>query len=218
MAKGQRFGLLTVDSLARCSGYRTIWNVVCDCGHRKTARQDHLVSGRTKSCGCLVGYVSSALHITHGRSRTTEYSTWASMKQRCLDPNRDAYAGYGGRGIRVCDRWISSFEAFLADMGEKPSRRYSIERIDNDGNYEPGNCRWATKTEQARNRRPARFDGRDHPLARLITVGGVTDSLAGWAKRVGLTRRAIAHRLKKGWSEERAVTVGRHGSSRGAMQ
>jgi len=118
------------------------------------------------------------------------------MKRRCLNPNASQFALYGGRGITICQRWVGSFEAFLADMGEKPSRGHSLDRIDNDGPYSPGNCRWATAKDQVANSR----------MAKLLTHDGVTDTLGGWAARVGFNHGVIAARLKRGWSIADALT------------
>jgi hypothetical protein len=126
-------------------------------------------------------------------SRTRAYTIWCSMMGRCRNPNNDAYANYGGRGISVCQRW-SLFEDFYADMGE-PADSQSIDRIDNDGDYSPQNCRWASRTEQNRNRRNVR----------LLTVDGETASMAEWADRSGIDLRTIWLRLKKGWSDDAAV-------------
>jgi hypothetical protein len=114
------------------------------------------------------------------------------MKERCTNT---AFKNYGGRGISVCQRWADSFEVFISDMGPRPSPKHSIDRIDNDGNYEPGNCRWATNLEQARNRR----------TNRVITLDGESLCLVDWAKRTGVDHRTISERLRKGWDERRAV-------------
>jgi hypothetical protein len=123
------------------------------------------------------------------------YKAWQNMKTRCLNQNRESYPGYGGRGITICDRWISSFAAFLEDMGERPPGMM-IDRIDNNGNYEPGNCRWATNKEQANNRRSTL----------KITFKGITRSAAQWGEELGLSRSLISGRLRKGWPIEKALS------------
>ena len=132
---------------------------------------------------------------THGMSRTPEYQAWKNMKKRCFNPNTKQYSDWGGRGITVCDRWKNSFENFLADMKLKPTPKHSIDRIDNDGDYCPENCKWATNAEQQNNQR----------TNRLITIGCVTLTIAQWAKEMGFARNLISCRLKAGWSEFAAV-------------
>ena len=158
---GQRFGRLLVVCRAsnhtQPNGNRIArFMCRCDCGNEVIVRAIHLRSGASKSCGCLWNEFSESLR-THGDScgdkQTPEYRCWADMKDRCNNPNTKAYRHYGGRGITVCDRWMQSYGDFLADVGRRPSSAYSIDRINNDGNYEPGNVRWATREEQTKNKR-----------------------------------------------------------------
>lgn len=150
---GQTFGRLTVIKQADArSPHGVMWVCRCACGRESTVRGKHLRAGRTQSCGCLQSEQTSVRTQTHGRSRTRVYRIWRAMINRCHYPRYPERHLYGGRGIVVCERWRESFEAFLADMGE-PAPHLSIDRIDPDGNYEAGNCRWATAAEQARNRR-----------------------------------------------------------------
>lgn len=154
--KGHRFGRLRVTSAWRSRGV-VQWFCQCDCGEWGWFRVGHLVNGYTKSCGCFqrelaLSHLSHKPKHGHARNRTPTYVTWDGMIQRCTNPNeRVRYSYYGGRGVRVCDRWMK-FENFLADMGERP-KGLTLDRIDGNRGYEPSNCRWATRSEQSRNQR-----------------------------------------------------------------
>jgi len=145
---GAKLGKLTLLSETRKSG-RVHWVCKCECGKTTCSQKFHLQHGNTKSCGCIRG-----LHRrTHGLSSSSEHKIWSLAKDRCGNPKNKRFDRYGGRGIKMCDRWLNSFANFFADMGPRPSPQHSIDRYpNNDGNYEPGNCRWATRKEQAHHR------------------------------------------------------------------
>jgi hypothetical protein len=200
---GLRFGRLVA---LHQRGYnkhgKQLWEVRCDCGTVKAIPRGYLVTGDTNSCGCLKADILRERASTHGKTNSSTYRVWGAMKTRCTNPNADSYRLYGGRGIRVCERWLSSFEDFLADMGEKPEGM-SLERKNSDGNYEPDNCRWATSQEQANNT----------SRNRLMTHEGKTQTLVQWARELSIGESAIRNRLKRGWPLEKALTTppGRNG-------
>lgn len=151
----QRFGrLIVVKKDQNTTNRQTTWLCRCDCGAEKRVQGSNLIHGQTKSCGCLRKEATKLRSTIHGLCNTIEYEIWCGMIQRCYNPNSGGYDYYGRRGITICDRWRDNFINFLADMGARPSSKHSIDRIDNDGNYEPSNCKWATKKEQRLNQRP----------------------------------------------------------------
>lgn len=197
---GRRFNRLTVLGPAPREGYRfPRWYCRCDCGTEKIFFGAAIKNGHTKSCGCWNMEKIHERNLKHGHAHegkiSSTYTTWASMVNRCTNPNEPSYGRYGGRGIQVCDRWLS-FPNFLADMGEKPAGRYSIERDDFNGNYEPGNCRWATDKEQARNK----------SNNRLVTFNGQTKCVGEWAEITGLPNSTIQYRLDNGATAEAALS------------
>lgn len=159
--KGRRIGRWSVIAESgRDRHAQALWLCRCDCGTESRVTGGRLRRGESQSCGCAKPAACAAANIKHGDSArgrlTTEYRTWSNMIDRCERVSNKQFRDWGGRGIKVCPRWRESFAAFLADMGRKPSPDHSIDRINNDGNYEPGNCRWATRLEQNRNKRPRR--------------------------------------------------------------
>lgn len=201
---GQKFNRLTAVRPDVNRHGRTYWVCRCECGNEKSVSTTHLLCNKTKSCGCaltefLVGrstHRATCDGTPDRRKHTAEYSAWSSLKNRCDSPDCPQYASYGGRGIRVCDRWSNRFEDFLTDMGPRPSPNHSIDRYpDNDGNYEPGNCRWATRKEQNRNRRSSLF----------LAAFGQALTLAEWSEKTGIDRQTIRQRLKHGWTAEKAL-------------
>lgn len=155
---GKRFGRLIVVSRSENINRHKTWLCRCDCGVEKIIGSSNLIGG-TKSCGCLKRETIINIFTTHGMTKSPERMSWKAAKARCFNKNSDKYRDYGGRGITMCSRWVNSFQNFYDDMGVRPPGT-SLDRIDNDGNYEPGNCKWSTPKEQQRNRRPYRIHDR----------------------------------------------------------
>lgn len=207
---GQKFHRLTV--IATAPPYREPggrerrrWLCKCDCGNTTVVHEQPLLKGTQKACGCLRTEKTIERSKKHGhaakRNQSPTYRVWCHIIGRCTNPWHRQWRDYGGRGITVCDRWRDSFEAFLADMGERPSQAHSIDRYpDNNGGYRPGNCRWATMAQQSRNKRTNRL---------LRFPSGELVPLKDAAARVGLTRSALESRLKRGWTLEEALATPR---------
>lgn len=185
--------------------------VICECGAERLVQKSSLVTGGSKSCGCWRDENRPHTHgHTRGRKRggkaSPEYIAWQAMIRRCTDPSHDHYARYGGAGVTVCDRWLHSFENFLADMGHKPTPKHTIDRFPNgNGHYRPDNCRWATWKEQARNRKSNT----------ILEFNGERRCCAEWAEIKGIHQATLLRRLHVyGWSIERALTESVHNNGR----
>jgi len=190
---GQRYHFLTCIGRAKNKRDKWHWLMRCDCGTEKVLEAYKVGIGHNKSCGCKRSQLMREAKIKHGASicegtlAGKTYKAWSSMRQRCGNKSNHAYADYGGRGIAVCPEWLNSFPRFLEDMGIKPDGM-SLDRIDNNKGYSPSNCRWATHTEQMRNRRNNR------PL----TIGGETKLLCEWEAETGISHATIQNRIKRG--------------------
>lgn len=185
---GVKFGKLTaVRHMENRAQRGAMWEVHCDCGSTKIMPAGRLLSGASESCGCSKGH--------HGMSGSKTYASWGQMIQRCTNPKTFSYPKYGARGIAVCQRWMN-FENFLADMGERPPGK-TIDRINNNGNYEPGNCRWATRTEQARNTSRNNF----------VVVNDAKVLVTDLATRNGIRASTARARICLGWEFLRAATA-----------
>ena len=190
---GQRFGrLIVLDRYTTGVGRKTrlFWNCLCDCGNKTSVRSDALKAG-TMSCGCLGAERRKKACTKHGNSLSPEYNTWRNIKQRCSNPKRKCAEHYVGKGIRVCDRWLHSFENFISDMGNRPSDIHTIERRQNNLGYSPENCYWGTRKMQSRN-----YANRNV----WIEYGGRRMILQDWATELRVRPPAITYYLKKGES------------------
>lgn len=174
-------------------GRRAKWFCKCECGSERSVREDAIAAGITRSCGCLSAEMTAERGTRHGLHKAAGYANWNAMMNRCYRTENDNYKNYGGRGITVFSRWHDP-SAFIADMGE-PKPGEQIDRIDNNGNYEPGNCRWVTAKGNANNRRNSI----------LLFIDGVGRSINEWAEMNDIPRATIVTRLRRGWSIDDAV-------------
>ncbi len=195
MQPGERHGSLV--TVRRVEG--SLWLCRCDCGAEPVVESSNLRRGNSTRCRECANKSRSINRATHGhtkgRAPTKLYYTWQAMMARCYNVKNKRFADYGGRGVLVCERW-HTFELFAADMGEPPTADHQIDREENDKGYEPSNCRWATRYEQAQNKRNTR----------TITYDGRTQTISAWAAEIGIKRETLKQRLRKGWSAEEALT------------
>lgn len=192
---GRVFGKLTVIGYAGSDG-QALWWCRCECGRITKTHGGNLKNG-TKSCGCVYDGIFTKHGLTPRKATPPEFHIWCCMRDRCEREGSKYYRNYGGRGISVCDRWSGEmgFAHFMEDMGSRPTPKHSIDRIDVNGNYEPGNCRWATSVEQCNNKRNNR----------TMTYNGETLSVAEWSRRTGIRYRTILMRLNLGWPPEDVI-------------
>lgn len=192
---GTVYGALTVIERVPHEKRGIRWRCRCECGVEKNLYGAQLRQGKTVSCGCLLPQQARERALRHGMTRSPEHRSWSSMNSRCNNPKHHAFSYYGGRGIKVCERW-KSFEIFLQDMGPRPSLQHSLDRIDNDKGYSPDNCRWATAKEQRLN----------NSMIRLVEIDGEAKRLMEWSHISGIPFDVLFKRLAAGWDPKRAIT------------
>lgn len=199
----QRFGRLTVIGQEKSQGGKSAWKCLCDCGNITTVVSTNLTLGKIKSCGCIRREQITERNITHNLTKSKIYKVWKGIKQRCSNPKHPSYKNYGARGIRVCEEWKENFDGFyqwsiangyIENKGNQKTNLLTIDRIDNDKNYSPDNCRWVDRATQARNKRGNK----------IIVYKGEKHCLIEWCEILNLSYRRTLGRLDKGWSAERA--------------
>jgi hypothetical protein len=198
---GQTFGRLVVLRESESSGPgNRVWNCECSCGVVKDYSKSNLTSGRSQSCGCLRVESSreTGRKTKHGVHKSPEYNSWQCMKNRCLSPTDKSYANYGGRGIHIHQPWLESFDQFLMDVGRKPFANYTLDRIDTNGHYEPGNVRWSSVRDQCNNKR----------MNITVTLAGQTKTLAEWSRVLDMNHSTLRARYLKGLSPEQILHKG----------
>lgn len=195
---GLTFNRLTVVEHLGTANKQRQWKCRCSCGRETVASSSHLRQGLKQSCGCLSREILIARNRTHGLSHNRLYDVWWALVQRCTNPQDKKWEHYGGRGITVCAEWRQSPEAFIRDMGPTYETGLTIDRIDVNGNYEPGNCKWATYLEQNNNTR----------RNRRIAFRGVSKTVSEWARALHVSEHALRYRISAGWDLDRALTTG----------
>lgn len=201
----QKFGRLLVIERTKNVSSKTAWKCLCDCGNIAYVTTSNLTCNRIKSCGCIKREMLKNRNITHNQRHTQLYEVWKAMKQRCYNPKSQAYNNYGARGIKVCQEWLNNFQSFydwsygngynLNNQNDEKNK-LTIDRIDVNGNYEPNNCRWVNRKEQANNMRHTKH----------ITINGETKCLAEWCRVLNVNRWTYHNRIKNGMSPEEALT------------
>lgn len=195
---GKRYGKLIALEISGFDKWgAALWRCQCDCGSETVTRGTNITSGKSVSCGCGVRIAAVKSQTTHGKSKTVIYRAWRAMLGRCYHKKSENYKNYGGRGIIVCDRWRTKFENFDDDMGKSWFEGAELDRKDNNGNYEPSNCRWTTKKVQQSNKR------NNHRL----TINGKTLTIAQWGDESGLKPNTILTRVRRGWAEHRILEI-----------
>jgi hypothetical protein len=195
---GNVYGRLTVISKSERKYFGSNrWVCLCSCGNITDVIGQQLRKGATTSCGCYAAELTSKRNKIHGHAvkNTATYLSWGAMKQRCSNKKNKRYSSYGGRGIKVCERWKNSFENFLFDMGERPDG-WTLGRKDNDGDYEPRNCRWESKEDQANNKTNNVF----------LELNGLRMTASQWSIELGISQNKITRRIRNGWSDEMALS------------
>jgi hypothetical protein len=191
---GNRYGRLeVVKYIGREKGMH-VYSCICDCGTGIYVKRDYIISGDKKSCGCLYLENCKSVNKTHGKTKSPEYKSWQKMKERCYYKKSNRYLHYGARGIKVCDRWVNSFENFLEDMGKRPAKT-SLDRLDVNEDYSPENCRWATSKQQARNTRRNTF----------IEYNGQNKTISEWAELYGIDAYVLSGRIRLNWEFHKAL-------------
>ena len=194
---GKQFGRWTVlHRVGNDARGGATWRCRCQCGNERIIITAQLNSGKSKSCGCLKVEVAKQFWTTHGRSRTRIYSVWRGMLRRCHNVQCKTYPRYGGRGIQVCERW-HTLDHFVADMGQPPFKGAEIDRVNNDGNYEPENCRWVTRRANVMNSTGPRF----------VTINGSTKCVKEWCAHFGISPGSVYKRLGRGWNVTDALSI-----------